>query len=202
MTTRRPTVMWCSSPMPCRGRASLLLSPTDKGRLLQYGVDEPMLFVGHYWRRPADADPPQPGLPGLQRGDVRQAGGLSSGRGGADRPEQSSCGSMSERLRRPVSAVLAMTGRCRQDLAAFVRPVAASAGAPPGHRGAGAQVLWVPMPAAGRAGARVYLSYPAGAAEEPADAGAAVATGGSGRTLQLRASWMTRCWRLTCSSPP
>ncbi|GAD61602.1 Ser/Thr protein phosphatase family protein [Aquipseudomonas alcaligenes] len=31
--------------------ASLPLSPTDKGRLLQYGVDEPMLFVGHYWRR-------------------------------------------------------------------------------------------------------------------------------------------------------
>ena len=31
--------------------ASLPLSPTDKSRLLQYGVDEPMLFVGHYWRR-------------------------------------------------------------------------------------------------------------------------------------------------------
>jgi hypothetical protein len=31
--------------------ASLPLSPTDKGRLLQYGLDEPMLFVGHYWRR-------------------------------------------------------------------------------------------------------------------------------------------------------
>lgn len=31
--------------------ASLPLSPTDKNRLLQYGVDEPMLFVGHYWRR-------------------------------------------------------------------------------------------------------------------------------------------------------
>jgi hypothetical protein len=31
--------------------ASLPLTPTDKGRLLQYGLDEPMLFVGHYWRR-------------------------------------------------------------------------------------------------------------------------------------------------------
>lgn len=31
--------------------ASLPLTPTDKGRLLQYGADEPMLFVGHYWRR-------------------------------------------------------------------------------------------------------------------------------------------------------
>jgi hypothetical protein len=31
--------------------ASLPLTPTDKGRLLQYGPDEPMLFVGHYWRR-------------------------------------------------------------------------------------------------------------------------------------------------------
>lgn len=27
------------------------LSPADRGRLLQYGLDEPMLFVGHYWRR-------------------------------------------------------------------------------------------------------------------------------------------------------
>jgi hypothetical protein len=33
------------------GVASLPLSATDKGRLLQYGLDEPMLFVGHYWRR-------------------------------------------------------------------------------------------------------------------------------------------------------
>lgn len=31
--------------------ARLPLTPTDKGRLLQYGLDEPMLFVGHYWRR-------------------------------------------------------------------------------------------------------------------------------------------------------
>ena len=26
------------------------LSPTEKGTLLRYGSDEPMLFVGHYWR--------------------------------------------------------------------------------------------------------------------------------------------------------
>lgn len=27
------------------------LSPADRNRLLQYGLDQPMLFVGHYWRR-------------------------------------------------------------------------------------------------------------------------------------------------------
>ena len=27
------------------------LSPDDRNRLLQYGLDQPMLFVGHYWRR-------------------------------------------------------------------------------------------------------------------------------------------------------
>lgn len=31
--------------------ASLPLPATEKGRLLQYGLNEPMLFVGHYWRR-------------------------------------------------------------------------------------------------------------------------------------------------------
>lgn len=31
--------------------ASLPLPPTEKSRLLQYGLNEPMLFVGHYWRR-------------------------------------------------------------------------------------------------------------------------------------------------------
>lgn len=31
--------------------ASQLLSTADRGRLLQYGLDEPLLFVGHYWRR-------------------------------------------------------------------------------------------------------------------------------------------------------
>lgn len=31
--------------------ASLPLTAIDKDRLLQYGADEPMLFVGHYWRR-------------------------------------------------------------------------------------------------------------------------------------------------------
>ncbi|HSC84984.1 MAG TPA: metallophosphoesterase [Pseudomonas sp.] len=31
--------------------ASLPLPATEKSRLLQYGLNEPMLFVGHYWRR-------------------------------------------------------------------------------------------------------------------------------------------------------
>ncbi|MEK1907581.1 MAG: metallophosphoesterase [Pseudomonas sp.] len=31
--------------------ASMPLPTTEKNRLLQYGLDEPMLFVGHYWRR-------------------------------------------------------------------------------------------------------------------------------------------------------
>lgn len=31
--------------------AHLPLSESDRNRLLQYGADEPMLFVGHYWRR-------------------------------------------------------------------------------------------------------------------------------------------------------
>ena len=31
--------------------ARLPLPEGEKGRLLQYGLDEPMLFVGHYWRR-------------------------------------------------------------------------------------------------------------------------------------------------------
>ena len=31
--------------------ARLPLTPTDKSRLLQYDLGEPMLFVGHYWQR-------------------------------------------------------------------------------------------------------------------------------------------------------
>ena len=35
------------------------LSSTEKSALLRYGIDEPLLFVGHYWRsgRPAPIRP-------------------------------------------------------------------------------------------------------------------------------------------------
>ena len=35
------------------------LSPSEKSALLRYGIEEPMLFVGHYWRsgKPAPIRP-------------------------------------------------------------------------------------------------------------------------------------------------
>ena len=52
----------CRAGWPCstpRTRAQTPLTSSEKNNLLRYGVDEPLLFVGHYWRsgKPAPIRP-------------------------------------------------------------------------------------------------------------------------------------------------
>ncbi|RMQ44848.1 Rhomboid protein [Pseudomonas cichorii] len=194
---RRSADLWrCGVPARCAARRR------GQDAAVHFGKERPVALwhrraVAVCWpllaQRHTGTDPAQPGLPGLQRGALRQARGLSSGSGNPARPGQVRLGRCAAARGCIMIPVAALRLPLSTDLTGFIS-LLQRLGVP--HRvseEAGEQVLWVPD--AGQLAEDVrhlYARFPEGDDTYQLPPGAAIIeVKRPGFMQQLRASPMT-----------
>ncbi len=170
--------------------ASLPLSQPTEGRLLQYGDDEPMLFVGHYWCR-GRPTPIRPNLACLDYSAVMY-GKLVAYRLDEETqidPNKFVWVEVAASGGTAMSPVEALRRPLQEDLSGFVGLLRRLQVPHRVSEERGAQVLWVPSQPLAEQVRALYLSYPQGGGEEQVPTPARPSR--PGLVAQLRVSWMT-----------